>query len=128
MDNIEDEIYVDEVVNEDVNDSHNVVKCIPQVKEKVEEFDIENVDVHSRSKAMRDEYMDVQHCEGMLKLQRRNNIKESKDGDFTPKKFSRIENIDKESYFDEKIGNGSNVVQRMVVVMVKFPQKQQMKK
>ena len=29
MENLEDEIYVDEVVNEDVSDSHNVVKCIP---------------------------------------------------------------------------------------------------
>ena len=29
MENIEDEIYVNEVVNEDVSDSHNVVKCIP---------------------------------------------------------------------------------------------------
>ena len=28
MANIEDEIYVDQVVNEDVSDSHSVVKCI----------------------------------------------------------------------------------------------------
>ena len=66
MENLEDGIYVDEVVNEDVSDSHNVVKCIPQVKEKVEEIDLENVDVHSINKAMSDEDMDVRHCEGII--------------------------------------------------------------
>ena len=29
MENIEEEIYVDEVVNEDGSDNHNVVKCVP---------------------------------------------------------------------------------------------------
>ena len=49
---------------------------------------------------MRDEDMDVWHCEGIPRLQRRKNNNKSKDGDFTPKKFLRIAKIDKESYFD----------------------------
>ena len=67
MEKLEDEFSIDEVVNEDVDERHEAIKCKPQVKE--------NVDVDSSTKDMRDEDIDIRNHEGILRLYNNNNIK-----------------------------------------------------